>query len=196
LRRAEAIGAARAAVAGVLLFWVGTLVAGALAPGYSPRADYVSSLAGRGSQVAVLGVAALAVLGLAHLAAAVALRGAVGVALSLAGLAGLTVAAFRTGCPGGAAGCGFGRNDPPADLADTVHGLAVVGYEVALVAAMVLVVAGALRTGRSRWAVLTGAAAIVSVILLLQVGGAENGAWQRGWLMVNTGWLVLLAARG
>jgi hypothetical protein len=172
----------------------GTLVAGALAPGYSARADYISSLAGRGSQVAVLGIAALAALGLAHLTAAAALRGAVGVPLALAGLAGLTVAAFRTGCPGGAAGCGFAGNDGPADLADAVHGLAVVAYEVALLAAMAAVLVGALRARRPGWAAVTALAAAASVLLLLEVGGAEKGWWQRGWLVVNTGWLVLLLA--
>lgn len=186
----------RAAVAGVVLFWLGALVAGALASGYSLRADYISSLAGRGSEVAVLGIAALAVLGLAHLAAAAVLRRSLPVAgpLAVAGLAGLTVSAFRTGCPTGAAGCGFGANDAPAVLADIVHVEAVVGYEIALVVAMVAVVLGA--TGRSAaLRALTAVAAVGSPLLLLQVGGADSGLWQRAWLVVNTGWLLLLVVR-
>jgi hypothetical protein len=185
----------RAAVGGVLLFWLAVLTAGALAPGYSIRDDYVSSLAGRGSAVAVLGIAALAVLGLAHLAGARAVRAslAVAVPLAVAGVAGLAVAAFRTGCPGGAAGCGFGTNDAPADLADVVHVGAVVAYEVALVAAMAAVVAA---RGRPAWfRALTAVAAVASVVLLLQVGGVANGLWQRAWLLVTTGWLVALVAR-
>ena len=55
--------ASRLAVGGVVLFWIGTLVAGALAPDYSARVDYISSLAGRGSEVAVLGIATLTVIG-------------------------------------------------------------------------------------------------------------------------------------
>jgi len=183
--------ASRLAVGGVVLFWIGTLVAGALAPGYSARVDYISSLAGRGSEVAVLGIATLTVIGLAHLAAAAALRGVIGVLLALAGVAGLTVAAFRTGCPGGAAGCGFETTDAPPDVADVVHGLAVVGYEVALLGAM-LVVAVRLARPRPVAAVLTAVAAVVSVVLMLQIGGVDNGWWQRGWLVVNTGWLVVL----
>jgi len=182
---------ARAAAAGIAVFWLGTLVAGALAPGYSIRDDYISSLAGRGSEVAVLGIATLAVLGLSHLTAAAALRGAVGMPLALAGVSGLVVAAFRTACPGGAAGCGFGSNDAVPDLADLTHVYAVVAYEIAVLAAMV-VVAGRVARTRPVGAALTIAAAAVSVALALQIGGADSGWWQRGWLVVNTGWLVLV----
>lgn len=191
---APAAAPAGVVVAGVAVFWIGTLTAGVLAPGYAVGDDYVSSLAGRGSSVAVLGVTALAVLGTAHLVAAAGLRGAVGGPLTLAGLAGLTVAAFRIKCPGGAAGCGFEPDAVPPDAADTVHGLAVVAYELGLVAAMVVVAAGLARSRRGA-AVGTLLAALGSVVLLLQVGGADNGWWQRAWLVVNTGWLVWLVTR-
>jgi Protein of unknown function (DUF998) len=178
-------------LAGIAAFWLGTIVAGALAPGYSARADYISSLAGRGSEVAGFGIANLLVLGSTHLLAAFVVRGAVRVPLALAGLAGLTVAAFRTSCPGGAAGCGFEPGAAPPDLADAVHGLAVIGYELALVAAMLT---AAVRLARARPALAAGAAlaAVVSVALALQIGGADNGWWQRAWLVVNTGWLAWL----
>lgn len=177
------------AVGGVALFWLVSLVAGTLVPGYSARADYVSSLAGRGSSVAVFGIVAIAALGLAHLGAAAVWRGAVAVPLALAGVAGLTIAAFRTACPLGAAGCGTAPNDAPADLADSVHGLAVVGYEIALLAAMAVVAARSART-RPLAAALTVAAAVLSVALGLNIDGPDLGAWQRAWLVVNTGWLV------
>ena len=182
------------AVGGVALFWIGTLVGGALAPGYSARVDFISSLGGRGSEVAVLGIVTLAVLGLTHLAAAAALRGVVGVPLVLAGIAGLAVDAFRTGCPLGAAGCGSGANDAPADLADLVHVYAVTAYEGSLVVAMVVV---AVHLARSRpvAAAVTVGVAVLSVVLALQIGGVDSGWWQRGWLAVNTGWLVLLMTR-
>lgn len=176
-------------VAGVAVFWLVALVAGALVPGYSARADYVSSLAGRGSSVAVFGIAAIAALGIAHVGAAAVWRGAVAVPLALAGVAGLTIAAFRTACPLGAAGCGTPPNVAPADLAGSVHGLAVLGYEVALLAAMVVVAARLART-RPLAAALTVAAAVLSVALALNIGGPDLGAWQRAWLVVNTGWLV------
>lgn len=188
--RAVAIGA-------LALFWLGTVLAGALAPGYAARADYVSSLAGRGSEVAPLGIAALTALALAHLAGAVALtaggsraaRWTASGALAAAGACGLVVAAFRTGCPLGAAGCGTAPNDAPPDLADVAHIIGVVGYEVALVVAMLVV---AVRLGRGWPAVLTVATAVVSVVLALRIGGPDLGLDQRLWLAVNTGWLAAL----
>ncbi len=140
----------------------------------------------------MLGVAALAVLGLAHLAAAAVVRSAA-VPLAVAGAFGLLIAAFRTSCPAGAAGCGSEANDAPHDLADAVHGLAVVGYEIALLVAMVCVAVDALRGGRPKWlGAVSLLAAIASVLLVLQLGGADTGWWQRAWLVVNTGWLVLV----
>lgn len=185
--------AAHLAVGCVALFWIGTFVAGALAPGYSVREDYISSLAGRGSEVAVLGVATLLVIALAHLAAAAAVRGAVGVPLALAGVAGLVVASFRIACPGGAAGCSLGGNGAVPDLADLTHGWAVVGYEVALVAAMAAVAAQLVRT-RPVAAALTVGVAVLSAVIALRIGAVDGdrGWWERGWLVVNTGWLVLL----
>ncbi len=79
--RSTPISRSSAAVGCVGLFWLGTVVGGVLAPGYDPARDYVSSLAGRGSAVAPIGIAAIAVLGLAHLAAA---RGPLTVPLGLA----------------------------------------------------------------------------------------------------------------
>ena len=180
------------AVGCILTFWIIALAAGALAEGYSIRADYISSLAGRGSSVAVLGIAALTLLGGAHLAAATAVRGIVAVPLVLAGLAGLTVAGFRTNCPAGAADCGSAGNDPPADFAQLTHGYAVVTYEIAIVAAMLVVAGGLLTRRRPALAALTVALAVFSVLLALQIGGSNTGWWQRGWLVVNTGWLVAL----
>jgi hypothetical protein len=184
--------AALVAVGCVFAFWICTLVAGALVEGYSIRADYISSLAGRGSSVAVIGIVALTLLGSAHLAAAVAVRGIVAVPLVLAGLAGLTVAGFRTNCPAGAAGCGSAGNDPPADLAQLTHGNAVVTYEIAIVVAMLIVAGGLFARHRPALAALTVAIAALSVLLALQIGGSDTGWWQRGWLLVNTGWLVAL----
>lgn len=178
----------RAVVVGAVVgFWGLVVVAGVLAPGYSARGDYISSLAGRGSSVAGLGVVALTLLGLAHLVAAARARGWLAVPFAVAGVCGLVVAFFRTGCPLGAAGCGRGANDTVPDLADTLHVYGVIGYEIALVVAMVGV---AVRLGRSAGAALAVVAAVVSVVLALQIGGPDLGAWQRAWLVVNTGWLV------
>lgn len=182
------------ATVAVALFWVLTLTAGALAPGYAIRQDYVSSLAGRGSSVAVLGVAAIAVLGLAHLVAAWALRGGIAVPLALAGTAGLLIAAFRVGCPLGAAGCSFVPGNRIGDLQSSAHGAAVAGYEAALIVAMAVVVASR-RAADKVFALVSAVAIPVSVVLLLNTGGAANGLWQRAWLVVNTAWLVALVWR-
>jgi hypothetical protein len=178
------------ALTGVVLFWGDSLVAGSLAPGYDLTSDYVSSLAGRGSAVAPIGILAIACLGLAHLLAAATVRGAVAVPLVLAGVAGLTVASFRTACPLGAAGCGTAPNTA-ADLPGTVHVLAVGVYEVATVVAMLLFAFSRHRDEKA-FALVGIVAAAASVLLLLQTGAAYNGLWQRGWLLVNTGWLVAL----
>jgi len=180
------------AVAGVVLFWAGTLAAAALVPGYSLRGDYTSSLAGRGSPVALLGITALAVLAGAHLAAAVR-AGRAAVPLALAGLAGLGAAVLRTRCPDGPAGCGFGPHAVPADLAQHGHGLSVVAYELATVVAMLVV---ALGRGPRGLRVGSALAALASVVLLLQTGGVDSGAWQRAWLAVNTSWLVGFVTAG
>lgn len=180
---------------GVALFWLGTVLAGALAPGYSARADYVSSLAGRGSEVAGVGITAIVALAVAHLAAAVVVDLPARVALAAAGVCGLVIAAFATGCPLGAAGCGTAPNEAPDDLADILHVAGVLGYEIALVAAMVLV---ALRLGRGWPAALTVVAAVASVLLVMRIDGPDLGLDQRLWLAVNTVWLAavpLLAAR-
>ncbi|RZT88895.1 uncharacterized protein DUF998 [Pseudonocardia sediminis] len=180
--------------AAVALFWVLTLTAGALVPGYSIRQDYVSSLAGRGSSVALLGIAAITVLGLAHLSAAWVLRGGLAAPLVLAGLAGLTIAAFRVGCPLGAAGCSFTPGNRIGDASSAVHGYAVAAYEVALVVAM-LVTAVSRRSADKVFARVSVVAAPVSVVFLLSTGGDANGLWQRAWLVVNTAWLVALVWR-
>ncbi|MGB7963374.1 MAG: hypothetical protein WCF12_10515 [Propionicimonas sp.] len=57
------------ATAGVVIYWVGMFLAGALAPSYSALHDFMSSLASRGSSVATLGVASLLVLAVTHAAA-------------------------------------------------------------------------------------------------------------------------------
>lgn len=194
--RASALSA-RLAVAGVAGFWGLAFLAAALVPGYSLRADYTSSLAGRGSSVAVLGVTALGVLALGHVAAAVAVADrsrAVAGWVALAALGGFVSAGFGTACPLGAPGCGFGANDAPPDLLDRLHVLGVGIYQGALLAAMAAVVIGTVRA--RRWPGWLAAAAVVaapaSLLLLAPVGGPDTGTWQRAWLVVTTGWLLLL----
>jgi hypothetical protein len=185
---------------GVLLFWTGVFLAGALVSGYSARADFVSSLAGRGSPVAALAIAALLASATAHVAAArivATARRSRLTAVCLVGAAGgvLAAAGFRLSCPNGAAGCGGA--DSSGDWLDVAHGTGVAAYQLFVLAAMLSVAAGLVQA-RSRWprwlAWLSTGAALGSVILLSRAEGDEAGLWQRLWLADNLAWLVVLAA--
>ena len=188
------------ALLGVALFWAGVFGAGALAGGYSPRADYISSLAGRGSPVAALAICALLASAAANLATALAVLTAwrsrvVALLVLAAGIATTVVALFRTSCPEGPAGCG--RTDAAGDdWVDVVHGMGVGFYELFTLGAMLTLAAGALRRSPAwpRWlGVVSLAAAAGSVLLFGQTNGDDLGLWQRLWLADNLAWLLVVA---
>lgn len=186
-------------VLGVTLFWTGVLVGGALAPGYRQSQDYISALASRGSVVAPIGMAAIASKGLAYLAGSwltqrVWRRRALALPMLLAGVSLLVVAAFRIGCPAGAAGCGFGAAALADDSSDLIHYYAVLSFEIWLLCAMAVLAQGALRGAPwPRWLGMASVPlAIASVALLLRTGGAFNGLWQRLWAVNNSLWLLLV----
>lgn len=185
------------ATACVLLFWVGTAVAGSLAEGYSPRSDVISNLAGRGSSVAVLGVASILILVVAHVASSRVLTGGgarpTARLLLAAAVATLAIAVFRVSCPAGAAGCGGPSSED--DLADVIHVLAVASYAVLIVAAMVSIVVRAPH--RPRWLAVTSAVfAVASVAFLAATAGDDPGLWQRLWVGTNLGWLLVATWSG
>lgn len=193
-------GARVVAVLGVLLFWVGILGAGTLVDGYSARADYISSLAGRGSPVAALGIGAMLCSAVAHLAAARAVLHAwssrVCASFLLgAAMATVVVAAFRSSCPDGPAGCALAEA-PAGDWISAVHGAGVGAYELFTLAAMLTLSAGGLR-GRTEWPRWLGwasmAMAVGSVLLLGQTDGDHLGLWQRIWVANNLAWLLVVA---
>lgn len=186
-------------VLGVAIFWTGVLVGGALAPGYRQSQDYISALASRGSAVAPIGMAAIASKGLAYMAGSwltrrVWGRRALALPMLLAGASLLVVAAFRIGCPGGAAGCGFGAAALADDSGDLIHYYAVLSFEIWLLCAMAVLLLGALRGAPwPRWLGWASAPlAVASVTLLTQTGGAYNGVWQRLWAGNNSLWLLLV----
>lgn len=190
-------------VLGVALFWTGVLVGGALAPGYRQSQDYISALASRGSVVAPIGMAAIASKGMAYLAGSwltqrVWGRRALALPLLLAGASLLVVAAFRIGCPGGAAGCGFGAAALVDDSSDLIHYYAVLSFEIWLLCAMVVLALGALRGAPwPRWLGMASVPlGIASVTLLTRTGGDYNGVWQRLWAGNNSLWLLLVVAAG
>lgn len=189
------------AVGGVLLFWFGVVVAGALVDGYSAREDYISSLASRGSPVAILGIGALLASAVAHAATARAVLAAWRYRLAAAfiGAAAVTttvVAVFRISCPSGPAGCAL-TDSRAGDWVDTVHGLGVVAYEIAILAAMLAMGVRGLRATSVSPPRSLGAASLVfaagSVLLISQTTGDHVGIWQRLWLADNLGWLLVVA---
>lgn len=190
-------------ILGVALFWTGVLVGGALAPGYRQSQDYISALASRGSVVAPIGMAAIASKGLAYMAGSwltrrVWGRRALALPMLLAGASLLVVAAFRIGCPGGAAGCGFGAAALADDSGDLIHYYAVLSFEIWLLCAMTVLALGALRGAPwPRWLGWASAPlAVASVTLLTRTGGAYNGVWQRLWAGNNSLWLLLVVGVG
>lgn len=193
-------GAGVAALVGVLLFWAGVFGAGALVTGYSAREDYISSLAGRGSPVAALGVAALLSSAVAHVATAIAVLSAwrsrlcTSFLLAAAG-ATLVVAAFGQSCPDGPAGCAL-QGDHHGDWVDAVHGAGVGLYQLFILGAMLTLAVGALRRTPAwpRWlGVVSGLFAAGSVLLVANLSGDDVGLWQRLWLADNLAWLLLVA---
>lgn len=188
------------AVGGVLLFWLGVFGAGAVVSGYSAREDYISSLASRGSPVAVLGVGALLASAIAHLATALAVSGAwrsrsCAACLAGAALASAAVAGFRISCPGGPARCSL-TGTGAGDWVDAAHTWAVGAYEVCIVAAMLTLAVWTLRRAPALppWLGFASAgSAVGSVLLLAQSSGDHVGMWQRLWLVNNLGWLLVVA---
>ena len=188
----------------VVVFWALVVVGGLVNPGYEQGRDFISSLASRGAGQAWIGVAALVVLPLAHLATLSVLWTRADVAFAVSGahalftsvVSGLVVAASRISCPGGAAGCSNDSRPRQTDWMDHLHGWAVGVYGVAMVSAIGFAAADLWwRPGMRGLAVLSVVLAPVSAALLLAISLGATGGVQRMWLLVNTGWLVAVAVR-
>jgi hypothetical protein len=184
----------------LLVFAVLVVLGGSVNTGYEHSVDFVSSLAGRGSEQAWIGVVAIGSYGLAHGAAAVPWRHASRVVcaglLACAALL-ITVAATRASCPGGAAGCALNASTGPTDAGDTIHGVSVGIY--ALLFLVTAVTAGVVMARRRRWYAAAAAllSAALSIAALSQVDEITPGAEQRLWLAINgIGLLVLIALAG
>lgn len=173
---------------------------GALQPDYSHRRDYLSALASVGARAPAVGVSALLALALAHAGGAAAVRRTAGARLAPALLlgaaaSGVVIASARISCPGGAAGCSTGTGSPGDSLAGVVHGRAVGAYAVLVVLAMITTVRPAWRAGHSVLAAASPPCAAASAgLLLAQLASPTPGGWQRGWVAVSVGWLLLAGA--
>jgi hypothetical protein len=189
------------ATLGLLLgFAALVMVGGSVNARYDHSVDFVSSLAGRGSEQAWIGVVAIGSYGLAHGAAALPwhhVSRVVWAGLLVCAALLVTVAVARASCPSGAAGCALNGSADQTDAGDAVHGLAVGLY--ALVFLVTAVSAGVVMARRRNWSAaavawLIGASSIAA---LSQVDAVTPGAEQRIWLAINgIGLLVLVALAG
>jgi hypothetical protein len=189
LRLVAAAGAVAPPLAAAALLGFGWL-----SPGYDPLRRTVSRLAEPGAPYAlevrvVLGVLALALLGIAWCLDRRHATGArpAAVALAVAGLALLGVAVVRRDAA------------QPAVL--VVHRLLALALFAALALAPLLAAVG-LRPHPARWllaaSALTAALSAVLVaaaVALLLAGILPSGAWERAFVGVNLLWVTLLAVR-
>ena len=167
------------------------LVAGRLTPGYDPLARTISRLAEPGLPAAFLAELAIAVVGIALIALALGLGPG-----SRAGRALLAVAAV------GLLAASAIRLDPASASATAEHRLATIVALLALTGAP-FAFAFSLRR-RTGWVAygpvsFVFGAAEVGVLLvgvaLLLTNFAEWGAWERTFLALPMGWIVVMSAR-
>ena len=188
-----------ATLALLLVFAALVVLGGSVNTGYEHSIDFVSSLAGRGSEQAWIGVLAIGSYGLAHGAAALSWRHVsrlVWAGLLVCSALLVTVAVARASCPSGAAGCALSSTGT-TDAGDTVHGLSVGIY--ALLFLVTAVSTGVVMARRRSWyaAAASVLVAALSIAALSQVDEVTPGAEQRVWLATNgIGLLVLVALAG
>ena len=184
----------------LLVFAVLVVLGGSVNTGYEHSVDFVSSLAGRGSDHAWIGVLAIGSYGLAHGAAALPWRHVsrvVWAGLLVCATLLVMVAVARASCPSGAAGCALKGSTDQTDAGDTIHGLSVGIYSLLFLVAAVS--AGVVMARRGRWyaAASAGLVAALSIAALSQVDEVTPGAAQRLWFATNgIGLLVLVALAG
>lgn len=174
-------------------FWVLIAVGASAKTGYNQSIDFVSSLASRGSQAPVWGLAAIVGVAVAHLLLVPQLRrvdSAVGICVLVSGIALLGVAAFRVQCPDAP----YCVRADPADFADVVHRGAVLTYAIAMVVAMVRM--GVIGLGQPRLRRLGIASLATSglfVVALAFTQGPAPGFAQRIWIALGQVWLIVVA---
>jgi hypothetical protein len=191
------------AVWGIVAFVVLDIAAILLADeAYSAREDYVSSLAGRGSSVWVVEVAALACFAAAHIALGLFLLRSwrlrvAGTAVMVSGLIIGVAAVVRAGCPQGEAGCAFAGNYDE-DAISSLHGMAAGVYMLAMTLAMLLAAVSSYRAhGLRRWVLLAALPLAVLAwyaLTQMEASGAngDTGLWERVWLGCNAAWILLV----
>jgi hypothetical protein len=170
-------------VIGPLAFVTTWVVAGRVAPGYSPVGDAISDLAATHASTRVAMTLGFVAFGIGVIAFGLALRGAgAGAAwISAVATAGFTLAVAAT--PLG---------EPTRDVA---HGtFAALGY-ITLVGVPLLSARTFAAAARVGWARYSGAtAALAATCLLASAAGPAHGLFQRVGLTVGDAWLVIVAS--
>jgi len=191
------------AVAGCTMLWTSIAIGGAVNEGYSHLRDYVSALSGRGSSAAFVGMLGLIGFSSASAAAGLSFRGISRFTMAAwlaAAFAGVVVALARISCPEGAAMCSVG-DDGPSDALDTLHGIAVVAYELCFLAgatatAVTLARASHAKPRERGIAVGLVSLAVASALTIVSTPESTPGGMQRVWLAINTSGVLLAAYSG
>jgi hypothetical protein len=184
------------ALGGLIVFWGGTLVAGAVNPAYSHRRDYISVLAAHGADRAWLGVVAIAAAAVAILACGVLVRPlsrVAAVVMALAGVGFLVVAFARLDCPNGAAGCGLGGRFAVSGSTEITHWTATTVSTVLLITGIAVAGVVLVRNRHTVAGLATLTAAATTAGAFLAMGGQSPGDVQRVGVLVATGWLAAVA---
>lgn len=183
---------------GCAVFWACALVGGVANPGYEQGRDFLSALAGRGSEAAWIGV--IGIIGFAVACGAAALiwlrrNQPIAGALSVAALGCLVGGFARLTCPEGAARCHI-EDGRPNTVEDTVHVTGIATFEAGMLGAMLaasVVLSSRAAARPARLLVIGSVVAAVGGLLALQaMTGAAPGGPQRVWALLNTGWLVVV----
>jgi hypothetical protein len=103
----------------------------------------------------------------------------------------VVVAAFRVQCPAAV----YCRTSNPVDVLDVAHGVGVLAYAVAMVAAMIRAGVVAVRLPARRvLGIASVVAASVFVVALALTQGPIPGLSQRFWALTGQVWLVAAAS--
>jgi hypothetical protein len=186
-------------LAAIVATWVVLGIARTAQPGYVAMRDTISSLASHGASFPWIGMAGIAIAGIATVMASFPLRRLsqpAALAMGVAGFALLVVAFTRIACPDGAAGCSMGGATDPAT--STAHLAAIMVFEVTFVTAIGSAAICLWRSG-ARIASLGAIVGMVLSIVFVALAPMEVGMKQRLWLLVNSLLLVgcqLLPFRG
>ena len=204
---------ALSAIAAQVVFVAGWIIAGALEPGYSPVRSYVSELGRRGAAHPWIFDVSVVVWGAGFIALGVALvpalctrrwRWVAPALFVLAGACAIVDAPLRLDCATTISHlCRTQQKAGMLSWREYGHVWASFGIELSLLLTP-FALARSLWPGRLARLVLLGASLVaIALVLLAALGGwlgahspygSDAGLWQRAWLLVVHGWVLICAA--